>query len=239
MNFPSSWRLGCAAFLLLSSAVFAANPVPRMEVVARQGSTILYRGFTNDRGRFSTGPLQPGIYTIDVLTVPNTPPTSARYFLSLSGAKPVGEATLRPGIAVSMDASVRRPTSIKGQVTARGGVVYVRPREAVEASTPAAPTPPRLNPFAVPTPSPAAGLRGSAPNTAARPTPVPPRMAPQAKPLSAYPPRVINGKTYYWVPVSPGSNMGRWLTEEAARAAASGLSRPAAKPSPTPTRRQR
>ncbi len=114
-----------AAILLAASVASAANPVPGLEVLTKKGNAVVFRGVTNTKGRFETGPLEPGVYTVEVRTMPNTPPSSARFFLALAGAKPVGEATIRPGVAVAMEAMVRNPAGIRGQVTARGGIVYV------------------------------------------------------------------------------------------------------------------
>ena len=116
--------LCCAALLFAVAAASAANVVPGLEIVALKGSATVFRGVTDGRGRFETGPLEPGIYTIEVRISKTAPPTSARYFLAIAGAKPLGDAMIRPGVALAIGAQVRTSAGIRGQVSARG-VVYV------------------------------------------------------------------------------------------------------------------
>ena len=120
------FRLLCCATLLfvVSAASAVNNGVPGLEVVAMQGSSTVFRGITDGSGRFQSGPLAPGNYTIEVRIAKGMPPSSARYFLALAGARPLGDAMIRPGVALAIGAQVRTSAGIRGQVSARG-VVYV------------------------------------------------------------------------------------------------------------------
>ncbi len=181
--------------------------VPGLEVVALKGSAVVFRGVTDAKGRFQTGPLEPGVYTIEVRTVPNTPPTSARFFLALAGAKPLGDATFRPGVAVAMNASVRNPAGIRGQVSARGGLVYV-PRVAPTVASAPAPVAPAISaPKPAASRPPAISANNSLPPLVKRP--------------AGLEQKVVNGQRYRWVPSRAGINMGRWMPESATPASKS------------------
>ena len=112
---------------------------------------------------------------------------------------------------------------IRGQVTARGGIVYI-PRTVLNGPT------------ATATPSPANSVpagNSAGPRTATqatRPTrdPVSPESDFVQRPASSQP-KIINGRRYFWVPTSAGSNLGRWMPESVARPVRS------ASPSPRPT----
>ncbi len=240
--------------LLTTHAAWAANFVRGQEVVALKGSSIVFRGFTDGQGRFATGPLEPGVYTVELRTPKGAPPTSARYFLALAGAKPLGDAVIRPGVALAMQAQVRRGTGIKGQVSARGGMVYVQPPSPTPAvsrnigmvtppvplaqATPA-PRIPLRRPSPTPAPSPvvrlAAAKLPAVPNAPAPRVnnPTPPRLVPANSPAplptpATYPPRIINGQRYFWTPIAPGSKLGRWISET--------VSAPPAAAAPSPAR---
>ena len=343
------FRLICsAALLFVASAASAANVVPGLEVVALKGSSTVFKGITDGRGRFETGPLEPGIYTIEVRIAKGMPPTSARYFLALAGAKPLGNAMIRPGVALAIGAQVRTSAGIRGQVSARGVVYVPAPSSSpasgnrsaatanvptpaanaialrtsapgpspgpVASNRPATANPPvasartrtgaRTGAVASPTaistvvspqaavaarpignqpkiingrPSPApAGSRATIANASApasnaialrTPTPGPStgpvaRLAPLNRPASAnppvafartqavartipappvkYPPKIIDGRRYFWVPIAPGSNLGRWMPESVSRPAinaprSSNARAPQASPRPSPT----
>ncbi len=213
---PFFRRLCYATFILAASSAPAANSVPGIEVVTMQGASVVHRAITDGKGRFETGPLAPGVYRVEVRTMPNTPPTAARFFLALAGAKPLGDATIRPGVALAMDAMVRNPNGIRGQVTARGGIVYV-PKPVLNASGSPAPTLPKNAPPAGNSVVPSAN---GAPQQ---------RLSPESdfvrRPASAQP-KIINGRRYVWVQTTAGSNIGRWMPERGAR--------PVGSPSPSP-----
>lgn len=227
------FRIFSVVFLLAVSTAWAAKSVPGIEVVVLNGSTIVFRGVTDGRGRFETGPLPPGIYTVEVRTMPNTPPTSARFFLSLAGAKPLGEATMRPGVALAMNASVRNPAGMKGQVTARGGIVYIPARGTAQNNNPGsaptsptsvnpprprtAPTPPgarSMGPLVANTPVASSAKPGTAPAPSAGATGP---NSPLVRRPAGYQPKIINGRRHFWRPITSGSNLGRWLPESVAR----------------------
>lgn len=256
-------RVCCAAILLTASVVSAANVVPGLDIVVAKGSAVVFHGVTDGKGRFETGPLDPGVYTIEVRTAPNTPPSSARFFLSLGGAKPLGEATMRPGVALAMNATVRNPAGIRGQVSARGGIVYVRSSALANAEPRSNPSPPPntspLRPTSQFTPAPPPpSNRPVAPNpsvasggnqAAARALPASSPTAAVVGPESplvrrppGYQPKIINGRRYFWTPIAAGSNLGRWLPESVARpvgAEPAKTNPPPTKASPTPSRTRR
>ena len=255
-----------------------------MQVVVKSGRTTVFEGITDATGRFVTPPLEPGVYSFEV-RIPKGFVSTARYFLALSGAKPLGEAMTGPRVPLMMSAEVRRPTSVRGQVTGRRGAIATATTTAQTAgATPTsgttAPTAPRTTTTTTasrPVPSSgrsSIGLRSAplatttpvqraiAPRTTSA-TPVrgafnptrPPEApttgaAPGAQGLSARPagfqPRIIDGRRHYWVPIAPGSTIGRWVPERSARAAATAApatpvqrTAPRATPTPTPSPRRR
>ena len=319
-------RCAClAAVLLAATRAFASSAAPGVQVVVKAGRATVFEAVTDATGRFVTAPLEPGLYSFEV-RIPKNVVTPARYFLALSGAKPVGEAMMMPGVPLMMQAQVRRPVSVRGQVTARrvvivpaagattgtgtaqgqsttttaGGVSRVAsPGYSVPAGrTPAAPTtftrqpssaaasigvrttprtvstpPPRplgSTPISRPppitraTPAPTARplMRNTPPplvpaprrtSTLARPATAqtaPAAPQPNAAGLSQRPansqPRMINGRLHVWVPIAPGSTLGRWLPDRAERPRSTQAAAPATaaqpakpKPSPSPTPRRR
>jgi hypothetical protein len=276
-------RCACtAAFLVSASAACASSAAPGMQVVVKAGRATVFDGITDGTGRFVTAPLEPGVYTFEVRIPKNVVPPPARYFLALSGAKPVGDPMMKKGVPLMMGAEVRRPTSVRGQVTARR-VTIVPAATTTAAATPAVtapatsavrPTYPgatiglRSPPAAVTTaPSrtsatPAAA-RPAAARATAQPAPMMRRAATTTQPVAAptqsttgglavkpptNEPRMINGRLHAWVPIAPGSTLGRWVPERAERSstatprpAATGraMSSPQSTPKPSPTPRRR
>ncbi|MEP6809460.1 MAG: hypothetical protein ABI992_04400 [Chthoniobacterales bacterium] len=233
-----------ASFLACAPLAAALDGVPGLDVVAMRGSAIASKVVTDEKGRFQTGPLEPGVYTIEVRTVANTPPTSGRYFLALVGGRPLGDARIRSGVALAMEVQVRNSAGIKGQVTARG-FIYV-PRRSTTATTGNAvstmPSLPSKPAGTVPHAS-ASARPANATRNAALPAPV--GNASAAQPVSVnnanfvvvprpanVQPRIINGRRYLWVPTVPGSNFGRWLPENVSRPVSNAPLGSTPKPSP-------
>ena len=210
MSLAFRCRLFFAAIALAGSTAFGAA-APGLEVIVRSGSSVVFEGVTDFEGRFATVPLPPGIYTFEV-RVPKTIPTLARYSLALSGAKPVTEPLMRRDIAIMMDAQVRSPRPVRGQVTARNVTLLTPPATASpRAITAGASTPNRA------TAPPPATVSSSAP--ALRPAPVraPASTTPSSTGPSPYQQRVINGRLHVWEPLAPGSRLGRWVPEQPGR----------------------
>lgn len=251
-----------------------------MQVAVKSGRATVFEGITDATGRFVTPPLEPGVYSFEV-RIPKGFVSSARYFLALSGAKPLGEAMTGPRVPLMMSAEVRRPTSVRGQVTGRRGAIA--PATTTAQTAGATPTSGATAPTATRTTTTASrpvhssgrsaiGLRSApaATTTPARqaiaprassPAPVrgafnptrPPAApttgaAPGSQGLSARPggfqPRIIDGRRHYWVPIAPGSTIGRWVPERSGRAAATTapatpVQRTVPRPTPTPSPRRR
>ena len=274
----------CAALLLLGASTAVASSVaPNVQVNVKQGRTTVFTAITDARGRFTTMPIEPGIYTFELRALRTAPP--AQYFLLLAGAKPVSAAMADQKAVLMMDAQVRRPRSVTGQVTARrlrivappsaspapelgpaparattavaapatstvavpparattparastGARVAVpvrarstaptsqvsaRPATASDVVTRSIPTqptptrppvtrPPVARPVAPTASTPAAARSVPARPAAARPI-APAASAPTARPVNTRT-RIINGKPHIWVPVAPGSTLGRWV----------------------------
>ncbi len=137
--------LVCAALFVGASTVLASSGAPNVQVNVKQGRTTIFTAITDASGRFTTVPVEPGVYTFELRVLKTAPP--AHYFLILSGAKPVTAAMADKDAVLMMDAQVRTARSVTGQVTAR------RLRIAAPAGT----TPTTTQPAAVPlTPTPAA-----------------------------------------------------------------------------------
>ena len=273
----------------------------------KAGRTKVFEGVTDASGRFVTTPLEPGLYTFE-LRIPKGFVSSARYFLALSGAKPVGDAMTSPAVPLMMQAQVRRLTSVRGQVTGRrvaviptiattatGGTATTTTAGTTVATRVSATTPARtagdvpaatvgarmsigsrtiparrttaaprstgaVSATATPrtTTTPPAPRAMTAPRTAAAPPTNSGRAVattraatPTAAPatttqgLAARPgnfePRMINGRRHYWVPIAPGSTLGRWVPDRAGRpgATAAPAQSTAPRPSPSPSPRRR
>src|SRR5687768_10436105 len=93
-----------ATFLLLCSSSFASNTAPNVQVVVKKGFSTVFKGITDGTGKFSTPALEPGPYRFE-LRAPKTV-TPARYFLSLAGARPIGQTMTNPGGDLVMEAEV-------------------------------------------------------------------------------------------------------------------------------------
>ena len=222
MSPVSRCSLFLAGIVLAASTALGAT-APGLEVVVTSGGSVVFEGITDAEGRFATTPLPPGIYTFEV-RVPKTIGTESRYFLALSGAKPITQPLMRRDVAIMMDARVRSARSVRGQVTARHVTIFTQPASASPGANPAS-VPARV--------APAAAARAPAASTA----------TPSSAGPSAYQQRVINGRRHVWEPLAPGSRLGRWVPEQpsALRApAASSVTRsnvPAATATPAPVAR--
>lgn len=120
----------------------AASPITRLvnvaanlEVTVTTGSTTVFKGYTDEHGKFETTPLAPGVYSFQ-LRIPKTIITSARYTIALSGARPLGDALIGPGVALGMNAEVRRPGPVRGHVNALRALVPVSTTTTANAATP-------------------------------------------------------------------------------------------------------
>ncbi|MDQ6626714.1 MAG: carboxypeptidase regulatory-like domain-containing protein [Verrucomicrobiota bacterium] len=136
--------IGCAALLLFpTSIVYAGHPAPGVQVTVNKGGTAVFRTVTDATGQFTTGDLEPGEYQIDVRGVKVVPPV--RYFLVLSGARPLGQTLTNAGGDLAMQAQVRRLTSIRGQVSASRIIVLPGLNQPTNATSAGAATPASLN----------------------------------------------------------------------------------------------
>ncbi|MDQ6765011.1 MAG: carboxypeptidase-like regulatory domain-containing protein [Verrucomicrobiota bacterium] len=127
-----------AALLLLTSVVYAGHPAPGVQVIVNRGGATVFKCITDATGQFTTGDLEPGEYRIEVRGVKVVPPV--RYFLVLSGARPLGETFTDAGGDLAMRAQVRRPTTIRGQVSANRIIVLAGLNPAANATSPGAAT---------------------------------------------------------------------------------------------------
>jgi len=225
---------------LSAGLAFAANPAPNVAVIVTNSQgTAVFEGITDGTGRFVTPPLAPDLYTIELRSLKTAAP--ARYFLALSGARPVGQA-MGNLMALKMQAQVTSTKPVTGEVRAlRVVLVPASPTPAANPLTPAVTSsaPVRTTTaatasspsatVAAPVSRPAAGPATSASflSAARLPSSTPARPAPMS-PLIHRPavtqPRTINGQRYVWQQASPTSTLGRWVPESV----------PAATPSPTP-----
>jgi hypothetical protein len=114
------------------------NVAANLEVTVVSGDTTVYKGYTDGTGRFETTPLEPGIYIFQ-LRIPRTMITPCRYTLVLGGARPLGDALVGAGVALGMNAQVRRPGPVRGQVTGRR-VILVPPTTATAGTATATKT---------------------------------------------------------------------------------------------------
>lgn len=101
--------------------IYAGHPAPGVQVLVNLGGATVFKGITDTTGQFSTGALEPGVYAIEVRGPKVVPPV--RYFLVLSGARPVGQTMTNAAGDLAMQAQVRRPTSLRGQVSANRIIV--------------------------------------------------------------------------------------------------------------------
>lgn len=202
----------CAALLVAASTAFGSSAAPNVQVTVKQGKTELFKGITDGSGRFTTLPLDPGIYRFELRALKTAPP--AQYFLLLSGAKPVTTAMADKKAVLMMDAQVRRPRSVTGQVTARRiRIIAPTPPTAPDQLAPVGPAS-RQTAVARP---PAPPARALASDVISRPAATPRAAAAPATTTSpppvAYQRRMINGRPHIWVPSAPGSTLGRWVPE--------------------------
>ena len=221
-----------AALCVGASTGFASSGAPNVQVNVMQGRTKIFTGLTDANGRFTTVPVEPGVYTFELRALKTAPP--AQYFLLLSGAKPVSPPMADQKAVLTMNAQVRRPRSVTGQVTARR--LRIISPEAASASpanvaAPAAAQTARATaaaPVRATAPvQPATAGRVAAQPQMAMPTraagPSSSNAARQAAPFSlapatglaprpvGYQSKMINGRPHVWVPIAPGSTLGRWV----------------------------
>ena len=221
------------ALVLAASAAFGSSVAPNVQVNVKQGRTKVFTGITDGSGRFTTVPVEPGVYTFELRALKTAPP--AQYFLLLSGAKPVSAPIADKKAVLTMDAQVRTARSVTGQVTARRLRILAPADTASATGAPAAVTAPPT-PAATPTAflsraqAAAVGrtaaparvavpVRATAPAGAPQQSTAPNQAAPAgATPASGPVPRpsgagqkMINGKPHVWVPIAPGSTVGRWV----------------------------
>ena len=145
-----------AALFLLTSVVYAGHPAPGVQVIVKTGGAAVFTTITDGTGQFATGDLEPGQYLIEVRGPKVVPPV--RYFLVLSGARPVGQTLTNAGGDLAMQAQVRRPTSIRGQVSASRIIVLPGLNPAGSATISAGATTP-VSPINARQPAPIAALR--------------------------------------------------------------------------------
>ena len=115
----------------------------------KQGRTKVFTAITDATGRFTTAPMEPGVYTFELRVLKTAPP--AQYFLILAGAKPVTAAMADKNAVLMMDAQVRRARSVTGQVTARRLRIAAPASTSTAASQPAAAATVAPAPAATPT----------------------------------------------------------------------------------------
>ena len=209
-----------SAFLLLASAAFAASPAPNVQILAKSGKVTVYQAITDGEGKFATPPLEPGIYLFEVRGPKIIGAT--RYFLSLAGARPAGETLTDAAGNIAMQAEVRRPTSVRGQVRATR-VLRLPPPDAMASQANGDVSP--LNPVTASStayrpPSSQSAAFTTTP-TAARATPVtqmtrsgtaPSRDLSATRSPLPQQPMIIGGKRYIWAPAT-GTNPGRWVLD--------------------------
>ena len=212
----------CAVLLCGVSTAPAASVAPNVQVNVKQGRTKLFTGVTDGSGRFTTVPLQPGVYTFELRALKTAPP--AQYFLLLSGAKPVSTAMADKKAVLMMDAQVRTPRSVTGQVTARRLRIATPEGAAAAPAGVAAPvsaaTPAAAGTAAAPARTAVAVQPATASRVAAQPQMATPRQAAPSAAASAtglaprpvgYQTKMINGRPHIWMPIAPGSTLGRWV----------------------------
>jgi hypothetical protein len=224
-----------------------------VQILVKKGSATAFQGITDGAGKFFTPPLEPGIYQFEVRAPRIVGAT--RYFLALAGARPLGGALTNAFGELAMQAEVRKPVSVRGQVRA---FRVMRPPASADTETTNGsstsvpspwsasniPAPVMVNRSAAPFSGNATSARSAAPPNANAVAPAPRTAASSQSPLGSAPgtsvsvarsavpePRIIGGKRYVWVPVASGSGVGRWVLDPGYRAS------PAAaptKPSPAP-----
>ena len=231
-----------AVLLLLSPTAFASNPAPGVQVIVKNGSSTVFRGVTDGSGKFYTPPLAAGTYLFDVRGPKALAPN--RYFLALSGARPLGEAMTNTAGDLAMQAEVRDGKSVRGQVRAFRVLRNPLPMDPAMASTSSAsgvgfqnaPVPSGPSGYYAPSSqiattrpvmtAPPASMQtaarpAAAAQTTARPVTtnqMPVNTSAPAAPSAARPatplPLMIGGKRFIWVATTPGSTAGRWVLDK-------------------------
>ena len=213
---------------------------PNVEVSVKQGKTAVFKGITDGSGRFTTTLLEPGVYRFELRALKTAPP--AQYFLLLSGAKPVSGAMFDKKTVLTMDAQVRAAKSVTGQVTARRMMIS-KPQAATAtaAGNTMAPAAPRVT-----TTQPTTSRLPNAPGqNAIAAQPSGPTTESFVRRPSGYHARMINGQPHEWVPISSGSDLGRWMpvrggylrTQRATAGPVPATAQPSPTPKPSPARR--
>ncbi|MFN2476242.1 MAG: hypothetical protein ABR526_07885 [Chthoniobacterales bacterium] len=114
-----------ATFLLVTSVVYAGHPAAGVQVLVNRGGATVFKGITDTTGQFTTDTLEPGEYQVEVRGPKVVPPV--RYFLILSGARPMGQTITNAAGDLGLEAQVRRPVSIRGQVSSSRIIVLNNP----------------------------------------------------------------------------------------------------------------
>ena len=221
------------AFFVSASPASASNPAPGVQILVKQGRTTVFTGFTDGAGKFYTGPLEPGIYLFEVRGPKVVGPT--RYFLALAGARPAGETLTNADGDLAMQAAVRRPRSVTGQVRAMRTMRLPAPGAPADpmasqssgAVSPMNPVTAGATAYRAPSSQNAAIIAPASVSSRTAVTPVtrttsPTAIEPQragaangSTASSSVPqPLMLGGKRYVWVPSSSGSSVGRWVLDQ-------------------------
>ncbi len=187
------------------------------------GRITVFKGYTDERGRFETTPLEPGVYIFQLRipqTIINTP---ARYTLVLSGARPLGDALVGHGVALALNAEVRRPGPVRGHVNGRRVRVAPAPALGAQGATTTAATGNlpvvartgttplrRTSSATIATPTASTPMRAAVVSTPSAASPATPSLIP--RPANSQP-RLVNGRRYVWVSNGPDSNLGSWVPD--------------------------
>jgi hypothetical protein len=111
-----------------AAAAHAAPNVGGMDVTVRQkGGKVAYQGKTDGNGKFATGQLEPGSYTLEVRSKNAASFRGTEVQISVSAGK--GSAVNQSSVAgskfgggVAMNVEVKRAAALQGQVSTGSGV---------------------------------------------------------------------------------------------------------------------
>ena len=128
-----------AADVTPAPAIRYVDLAANLEVSVVKGGGTVFKGYTDERGRFETTPLEPGVYIFQ-LRIPKTMITPARYTLALSGARPLGDALVGGGVALALNAEVRRSGPVRGHVNGRRVIIVPAPAPLTAGAATPSPT---------------------------------------------------------------------------------------------------